>query len=180
MLKLVGLARSLLSGSLLLLKLRLPTDAVGKGHGNDIIQAIEDEGFVIVGQLKRTLSREEAETFYGEHKGKAFFDGLIEFMTSGEKKDGEARRKVFFSDISPFSPISFFLSGPVIALALERENAVKTWRNLMGPTNTLKAREEAPQSLRARYGTDGTQNATHGSDSDFSAARELQFWFPNG
>ena len=70
--------------------------------------------------------------------------------------------------------------GPVIALALERENAVKTWRNLMGPTNTLKALEEAPKSLRARYGTDGTQNATHGSDSDFNAARELQFWFPNG
>ena len=123
-----------------------------KGHANAIIQAIEDDGFVIVGQLKRTLTKEEAETFYGEHQGKAFFERLISFMTSGQ----------------------------VVALALERENAVKAWRNKMGPTNTLKALKEAPESLRTLYGTDGTQNATHGSDSDFSAARELQFWFPNG
>lgn len=50
----------------------------------------------------------------------------------------------------------------------------------MGPTNSLKAVEEAPNSIRARFGTDGTQNATHGSDSMGSAARELNFWFPDG
>ena len=68
----------------------------------------------------------------------------------------------------------------MIALALEREDAVKAWRTLMGPTNSLKAAEEAPNSIRARFGTDGTQNATHGSDSFVTAARELQFWFPEG
>jgi nucleoside-diphosphate kinase len=68
----------------------------------------------------------------------------------------------------------------VIALALERENAIKGWRDLQGPTNSIKAVEEAPNSLRARFGTDGTQNATHGSDSLSNAARELEFWFPDG
>jgi len=70
--------------------------------------------------------------------------------------------------------------GPVIALALEKEDAVKAWRDLMGPTNSLKAAEMAPNSLRARFGTDGTQNACHGSDSPVSASRELLFWFPDG
>jgi nucleoside-diphosphate kinase len=50
----------------------------------------------------------------------------------------------------------------------------------MGPTNVFKAKEEAPESMRARFGTDGTQNATHGSDAILSGARELAFWFPDG
>ena len=58
-------------------------DAVFNGAAGNIISAIEQEGFVIVGQIKRTLSHAEAEAFYGEHKGKPFFDGLITFMTSG-------------------------------------------------------------------------------------------------
>ena len=88
--------------------------------------------------------------FYGEHEGKPFFETLIGFMTSGH----------------------------VTALCLSKEDAIKGWRALMGPTNSLKAREEAPTSLRALFGTDGTRNATHGSDSTTSAARELEFFFP--
>jgi nucleoside diphosphate kinase homolog 5 len=68
----------------------------------------------------------------------------------------------------------------VIALALERDNAVAHWRKVMGPTNSIKAAEEAPDSIRARFGTDGTANATHGSDSMLSAAREILYWFPDG
>jgi nucleoside diphosphate kinase len=62
----------------------------------------------------------------------------------------------------------------VVALALERANAVKAWRSLMGPTNSLKAREDAPASIRAKFGTDGTMNASHGSDS--MVGDELQRW----
>jgi len=58
-------------------------DAVFHGAAASIITIIEQEGFVIVGQIKRNLSRQEAETFYAEHKGKPFFEGLISFMTSG-------------------------------------------------------------------------------------------------
>lgn len=79
---------------------------------------------------------------------------------------------------TPCGSTSF--AGPVVAMALEKPNGVKAWRALMGPTNVFKAKEEAPTSLRARFGTDGTQNATHGSDSLLSASRELRFFFPNG
>ena len=60
-------------------------------------------------------------------------------------------------------------TGPVWALMLERDNAVKKWRDLMGPTDAKKAKTEAPNSIRAIYGTDITQNAVHGSDSNISA-----------
>jgi len=124
-------------------------DAVSSGNTKAIIKEIEDNGFVIVSQIKKRLTEEEAGQFYGEHQGKVFYNTLINFMTS----------------------------GAVVALALEKKNAVKEWRNLMGPTNSIKASLEVPTSLRARYGTDGTQNATHGSDSIYSAGRELEFWF---
>ena len=62
-------------------------------------------------------------------------------------------------------------------MELVAPNAIQKWRQFIGPTNTLKAREEAPNSLRGRYGTDGTRNAVHGSDSPASAERELDFWF---
>ena len=55
--------------------------------------------------------------------------------------------------------------------------AIKKWRALIGPTDSIKARGEAPQSLRARFGTDGTHNACHGSDAPDTAAEELSFFF---
>lgn len=60
-------------------------DAVVRGAASSILQVIEQEGFTIVGQMKRTLTREEAEGFYAEHRGKVFFDKLCNFMTSGER-----------------------------------------------------------------------------------------------
>mmetsp|Transcript_43699 Transcript_43699/g.71324 ORF Transcript_43699/g.71324 Transcript_43699/m.71324 type:complete len:739 (+) Transcript_43699:105-2321(+) len=125
-------------------------DAVRAGKADEIVQRLQAEGFVVVARKEATLSRAQVEEFYAEHKGKSFFDTLAGFMTS----------------------------GPMQALCLEKEGAVKGWRALMGPTNTEKAKAEAPQSLRALYGTDGTMNATHGSDSTASALRELAFHFP--
>jgi hypothetical protein len=84
-------------------------------------------------------------------------------------------------------------SGPIVAAVLARENAIQAWRNLLGPTDSNKARataptryelnlssESDPASLRARFGTDGSRNAAHGSDSVQSAAREIRFFFPEG
>ena len=88
--------------------------------------------------------------FYAEHEGKPFFEKLTQFMSS----------------------------GPVVALALSRQGAIAGWRELMGPTNSHTARETVPSCLRARFGTDQTKNACHGSDSKESAARELRFYFP--
>ncbi|KAK9817643.1 hypothetical protein WJX72_000069 [[Myrmecia] bisecta] len=114
------------------------------------MQLIELAGFTIVAQQKLQLTAQRAGEFYAEHKGKPFYSGLISFMTS----------------------------GPIYALVLAKEDAIRSWRSLMGPTNVFVARAEQPKSLRALYGTDGTQNATHGSDSPASARREIGFFFP--
>ena len=125
-------------------------DAVKNGKTDHIIQALTGAGFVIVARKEHTLTQAQANEFYAEHAEKSFFSNLASFMTS----------------------------GPVVALLLEKPNAIKEWRSFIGPTNTEKAKAEAPGSIRALYGTDGTQNATHGSDSFISAAREAAFWFP--
>ena len=96
------------------------------------------------------LSKARAEEFYGEHAGKPFFGKLVSFMTS----------------------------GPIVAAVLARRGAIKEWRSLLGPTNSEAARQSAPDSIRAVYGTDGTSNAAHGSDSPESAQREIKFFFP--
>ncbi|ORY36018.1 nucleoside diphosphate kinase [Rhizoclosmatium globosum] len=64
-------------------------------------------------------------------------------------------------------------TAPIYAIVLEKEGAIKAWRALAGPTNSNKAREEHPQSIRALFGTDGSLNAVHGSDSPASAEREI-------
>ena len=84
-----------------------------------------------------------AGQFYAEHHGKSFYPTLMEFMTS---------------DFS-------------VGMELVADNAITKWRKFIGPTNSLKAKEEAPKSLRALYGIDGTKNACHGSDSPESVER---------
>merc|ERR1712079_414860 len=79
----------------------------------------------------------------------------------------------FFDDL-----IEFMTSGPVLAMKLEKADAIKGWRTLMGPTNFEVAKEQAPQSIRALYASSMTKNASHGSDSVESAKRELEFHFP--
>merc|ERR1711933_68899 len=122
---------------------------VEAGKAMEIVNRIQYEGFVIVKQEKIKLSKEKAEQFYAEHKGKGFFDELVSFMCSSE----------------------------LIALKLEKENAIAAWRMVMGPTNFETAKKEAPQSIRALYATGMTKNSSHGSDSPSSAKRELDFFF---
>lgn len=69
-------------------------------------------------------------------------------------------------------------SGPVIAMILMGSNVIAGWREMMGPTDPVKARSEAPSTVRARYGTDSTHNAVHGSDSVDTARSEMNFFFP--
>lgn len=125
-------------------------DAVRAGWAEEITNLTELAGFKIVVKKKFLLTKQRAGEFYAEHKGKPFFGKLVEFMTS----------------------------GPIYAMVLGKANAIKDWRALMGPTNSNNAKKEAPKSLRALYGTDGTMNATHGSDSPHSARREIKFFFP--
>jgi nucleoside diphosphate kinase len=95
------------------------------GHVHAILQDISKAGFKAVRMRQYKLTYGTAVEFYKEHEGKAFFGNLIAFMTSGD----------------------------IIAIELEKEDAIQEWRRLCGPTNTLKAKETAPESLRARFGT---------------------------
>ena len=116
-----------------------------------IIDHIYQSGFMI-SKLKMTrFTPESAGHFYGEHKGKPFFNGLMDFVTS---------------DV-------------VTGIELVAENAVEKWRQTIGPTRTFTAKQSAPNSIRARYGTDDTKNAVHGSDSGPSWKRETDFFFQN-
>ncbi|KAG7398430.1 NME NM23 member 5 [Phytophthora boehmeriae] len=115
----------------------------------EIINLVSLFGFTVEHQRRLRLTRDQAGEFYAEHRGKVFFETLLSFMTSGE----------------------------IVALQLSRPHAIRVWRALMGPTNSSKARETHPWTLRARFGEDGTRNATHGSDSSVSAARELRYFF---
>eukprot|EP00118_Oscarella_pearsei_P005667 m.26070 g.26070 ORF g.26070 m.26070 type:complete len:209 (+) comp29106_c1_seq4:37-663(+) len=124
-------------------------DAIDKA--DEIIEAIEENGFTILQKRRVHLKPEQASEFYAEHFGKMFFPSLINYICS----------------------------GPVMALVLAKDSAILQWRALLGPTNTYKAKEIAPNSLRARFGTNDQCNALHGSDSTGSAEREIHFFFPD-
>ena len=98
------------------------------------------------------LSKQEAEAFYDVHRGKPFYDNLTNFMSSGR----------------------------ICALELVAPGAIGRWRNLIGPTDSNQARQEAPNSLRAHFGTDKMYNACHGSDAPDTAAYEVNFFFGQG
>jgi nucleoside-diphosphate kinase len=121
-------------------------DAVAAGHTGGIIDMIEKAGFKILALRTQHLTKAEAEGFYAVHKGKGFFDELIAFMTEGR----------------------------VVVIALERENAVAKWREVMGATDPAKAAEG---TIRKKYGTNVGRNASHGSDSPENAAIELAYFF---
>ncbi|ORZ36894.1 nucleoside diphosphate kinase [Catenaria anguillulae PL171] len=120
-------------------------------HVDDIVYAIEADGFTIIDKQHIHLTIDQARDFYAEHNGKPFFEPLTKFMSS----------------------------GPIYVMILSRENAIARWRRLLGPTDSVQAREAAPHSIRARFGTDNQRNACHGSDSRTSADREIRFFFPN-
>lgn len=114
-------------------------------------QRILDNHFVIVRCKDLVWRREDSEQFYAEHAGRFFYQRLVEFMSS----------------------------GPMRAYVLAREDAIRHWRELMGPTKVYRARYTSPASIRAQFGLTDTRNTTHGSDSLESAQREINFFFPD-
>jgi nucleoside-diphosphate kinase len=124
----------------------LKPDSVESGHAGKIVAHLEAEGFVLRGCRLVRLSVEQARAFYEVHKARPFYDSLVEFMTS----------------------------GPVMPLALERQDAVTHLRQVMGATDVAKA---APGTVRALFGTSIERNAIHASDSAENAALELAFFF---
>ncbi|MDJ0841336.1 MAG: nucleoside-diphosphate kinase [Acidobacteriota bacterium] len=123
-------------------------DAVSDGNTGKIIAAIEENGFRIAAMKKIHLSQAQAGGFYAVHKERPFFGELVEFMTE----------------------------GPVVCMILEKEDAIKAWRDLMGATNPEQAAEG---TLRKLYGANIGRNATHGSDAEDTAAFETAFFFSN-
>jgi len=121
-------------------------DAVKSGKFGAITQKIVDAGFKIRGMKLVEMSRKQAEGFYEVHKERPFFGELTEFMSS----------------------------GACVVLALEKENAVKAWRDLMGATNPAEAAEG---TLRKEFAGSIGENAVHGSDSDENAAIEISYFF---
>jgi nucleoside-diphosphate kinase len=121
-------------------------DAVHKGHPGSIIQRILDSGFSIRGLKLIHMSKKQAEGFYDVHRERPFFAGLTEFMSSGQ----------------------------CVVMALEKERAVKSWRDLMGATDPAKA---DAGTLRKEFGGSVGENACHGSDSDENAAIEISYFF---
>jgi nucleoside-diphosphate kinase len=121
-------------------------DAVRAGNHGKIIDRILAGGFKIRGMKLIHQSKKQAEGFYAVHTGKGFFAELTEFMSS----------------------------GPCVVLALEKENAVKAWRDLMGATNPADADEG---TLRKDFASSIGENAVHGSDSDENAAIEISYFF---
>jgi nucleoside-diphosphate kinase len=121
-------------------------DAVKNGKAGAIIQKIVESGFKIRGMKLIHQSLKQAEGFYDVHKERPFFGELTEFMSS----------------------------GACVVLALEKENAVKAWRDLMGATNPAEAVEG---TLRKEFATSIGENAVHGSDSEENAAIEIAYFF---
>ena len=121
-------------------------DAVRAGYTGSIIQRILDDGFSIRGLKLLQMTRKEAEGFYAVHRERPFFTGLTEFMSS----------------------------APCVVMALEKESAVKSWRDLMGATDPAKADDG---TLRKQFGGSVGENAVHGSDSDENAAIEIAYFF---
>ena len=121
-------------------------DAVQGRKTGAIIQKILEDGFRIRGLKLLHMTRKEAEGFYAVHRERPFFAGLTEFMSS----------------------------GPCVVMVLEREGAVKAWRDLMGATDPAKA---DAGTLRKEFGGSVGENAVHGSDSDENAAIEISYFF---
>ena len=121
-------------------------DAVESHRAGAIIARLEQEGFVIKAMKRVHLTRGEVEGFYAEHKGRGFFDELCAFMSR----------------------------SPIIVMALEREDAVAKYRDVIGATDPAKAAEG---TIRKLYGNNVGENAVHGSDKPATAAREIGYFF---
>ena len=123
-------------------------DAIKAKNSGKIIDMIEQNGFEIVGMRKLHMSKNDAETFYAVHKERPFFGELVEFITS----------------------------GPVVVMALQKDNAIAEWRKLMGATNPEQAEEG---TIRKLFGSSIGNNAAHGSDAPETAKIEIAQFFSN-
>jgi nucleoside-diphosphate kinase len=121
-------------------------DAFRKGHAGAILAEIEKAGFKIVGIKKLSISKTQAEGFYYVHKERPFFPSLTTFMSS----------------------------GPIIAMVLEKDNAIADLRKLMGATNPANADEG---TIRRKYAGSIEENAIHGSDAEDTAQFEIGYFF---
>ncbi len=121
-------------------------DAVSSGHAGSILALLEKEGFKIRGLRMLRLAKAQAEGFYAVHKERPFYGSLVTFMTE----------------------------GPVIAMVLEREDAVKKLREVMGATNPANA---ADGTIRKLFAESIERNSIHGSDAPETAAQEIPFFF---
>ena len=121
-------------------------DAVAAGQTGRILAIVEENGFRIVGMKRLQMSQKQAEGFYEVHKARPFYSGLVTFMTE----------------------------GPVVVMVLEREDAVKKWRDVMGATNPANAAEG---TVRKRFAQSIERNCSHGSDAPETAAVEVGFFF---
>ena len=122
-------------------------DAFVRGLTGEIIARFERKGLNIVALKQMTVDEALAKQHYAEHEGKPFFGELVEFITS----------------------------GPIVAMVLEGEEAIRAARQVIGATNPLEA---APGSIRGDFAIPVGQNMVHGSDSDESAEREATLFFP--
>lgn len=121
-------------------------DAVRSGKTGAILQRVLDSGFKLRAMKLIHMTKPEAEGFYAVHRERPFFGELTEFMSS----------------------------APCVVLALEKDNAVKSWRDLMGATDPSKADEG---TLRKDFANSIGENAVHGSDSEENAQIELAYFF---
>ena len=126
----------------------LKPDSIEQGFMLPILNMIQDAGFNIIALKYKKMTRDEAEQFYSIHSDKPFFKDLIKFMTR----------------------------GPIVAAALEKNNAVEDFRALIGSTDPKDALDG---TIRKKYAKSKGENAVHGSDSDENAAIEINFHFKN-
>lgn len=122
-------------------------DAIKRNLIGEIYSRIEKSGLNIVAAKMLHLTEEQAGGFYAEHKGKPFFNDLVAFMTS----------------------------GPIMVQVIEGEDAIASYRELMGKTNPEEA---AMGTIRHDFALSMRHNSVHGSDSPESAAREIEYFFP--
>ena len=122
-------------------------DSLEKRVQGAILQQLLDEGFEVLAMRQLVMTQAMAEAFYEVHRERPFYADLVKFMTR----------------------------GPVIVIALRRENAVEQYRKVIGATDPSRAE---PGTIRHKYGSSVGENAVHGSDSVDNGIRETNFFFP--
>lgn len=121
-------------------------DAISRGLGGRILGRLEESGFKVMAIKMAHMTKDQAKAFYFVHADKSFYESLTDYMSS----------------------------GPCVAMLLERDEAIKTLRDIMGATDPAKAAEG---TLRKEMGINIEKNSIHGSDSPESAAFEIPYFF---